>query len=61
MLAEPLEVTLQVIEVLNALTVPYWIGGSLAAALHGVARSTLDTDLVADLKLDQATTFVQAL
>lgn len=61
MLAEPLAVTLQVIDILNALNTPYWIGGSLAAALHGVARSTLDTDLVADLKLDQADAFVQAL
>lgn len=49
MLAEPLAVTLQVIDVLEMLSAPYWIGGSLAAALHGVARATLDTDLVAGL------------
>lgn len=44
MLAEPLAVTLQVIDVLDALHAPYWIGGSLASALHGVARSTLDSN-----------------
>jgi hypothetical protein len=49
MLAEALSVTLQVIAVLEMLGVPYWIGGSLASALHGVARATVDTDLVAAL------------
>jgi len=29
--------------------------------LHGVARSTLDSDLVADLKQEQAAGFAQAL
>jgi hypothetical protein len=61
MLAEPLAVTLQVINTLNSLHVPYWIGGSLASALHGVARSTLDSDLVADLRQEQAADFAQAL
>ena len=35
MLAEPLSVTLQVIDVLEMLGVPYWIGGSLGPFLHG--------------------------
>ncbi len=61
MLPEPLAVTLQVVEVLESLGIPYWIGGSLASALHGVARSTLDTDLVADLKPEQVEKFVSKL
>lgn len=61
MLAEPLAVTLKVIEVLDTLDVPYWIGGSLAAALHGVARSTLDTDLVADIRIEHAELFAGTL
>ena len=52
MLAEPLRVTLQVIDTLEKLSVPYWIGGSLASAIHGVARATLDTDLIANLSAD---------
>lgn len=48
MLAEPLAVTLQVVDVLDRLDAPYWIGGSLASSLHGVARATLDSDMVAD-------------
>jgi hypothetical protein len=46
--SEPIAVTLQVIEALEGLGVPYWIGGSLASAAHGVARATVDADLVAD-------------
>ena len=51
MLSEPVAVTLLVIDALEALDVPYLIGGSLASAVHGVARATADTDLVADLRL----------
>ena len=49
MVAEPIGVTLAVIGALDALDVPYLIGGSLASALHGVIRATMDADLVADL------------
>jgi hypothetical protein len=61
MLPEPLAVTLQVVEVLESLSVPYWIGGSLASAFYGVARSTLDSDLVAQLKPEQVESFVSKL
>ncbi|MBN2005588.1 MAG: hypothetical protein JXA21_19675 [Anaerolineae bacterium] len=49
-LTEPLAVTLRVVEVLEALQVPYFIGGSLASAVHGVVRTTMDVDLVAALR-----------
>jgi len=61
MLSEPIAVTLLVIEALEALDVPYLIGGSLASAVHGVARATADTDLVADLRLEHAEPLAQAL
>lgn len=61
MLAEPLATTLLVIDAFNKLSVPYLIGGSLASALHGTARSTLDTDLVADLKTEQVEPLVSML
>ena len=35
MLAEPLALALEVIDVLERLGIPYWIGGSLATALRG--------------------------
>ncbi len=61
MLSEPIAVTLFVVEALEALDVPYLIGGSLASAVHGVARATADTDLVADLSLEHAEPLAQAL
>ena len=61
MLSEPIAVTLLVIEALEALDVPYLIGGSLASAVHGVARATADTDLVADLRFEHAEPLAQAL
>ena len=61
MLSEPVAVTLSVIEALEALGVPYLIGGSLASAVHGVARATVDTDLVADLRPEHAEPLAQAL
>jgi hypothetical protein len=51
MLAEPIAVTMLVIEALEGLGVPYAIGGSLASAVHGVVRATMDADLVADLQM----------
>jgi hypothetical protein len=61
MLSEPVAVTLLVIEALEALDVSYLIGGSLASAVHGVARATVDADLVADLHPEHASLLAQAL
>jgi len=44
---EPIRVTLLVVDALEKLGIEYVIGGSLASALHGVARATMDTDIVA--------------
>ncbi len=40
-----------VVETLEQLGVDYHIGGSVASSVYGFARSTLDADLVADLRL----------
>ena len=61
MLTEPLAVTVQVVDVLEALDIPYFIGGSLASAFHGVVRATMDVNLVADMRLEQVEPFVQRL
>jgi hypothetical protein len=61
MLTEPLSITLLVIEAFEKLNVTYLIGGSLASALHGTARSTLDTDLVADLSPEKVNRLVEML
>lgn len=61
MTSEPIAVTLIVIEALDSLGVRYAIGGSLASALHGVARATMDADLIADLQLQHVHPLVQKL
>jgi hypothetical protein len=58
---EPLAVTISVIEALEALGVPYLVGGSLASTVHGVVRTTMDTDLVADLRPEHARPLARAL
>ena len=61
MLTEPLAVTTQVVEVLESLDIPYFIGGSMASAVHGVVRATMDVDIVADMQLKQVEPFVLRL
>jgi hypothetical protein len=61
MLAEPIAVTMMVTDALDALDVPYAIGGSFASAVHGVMRATMDADLVADLQIEHAEPLAQAL
>jgi hypothetical protein len=61
MLTEQIAVTLAVVDALDALGVPYAIGGSFASALHGVMRATMDADLVADLRLEHVEPLAQAL
>ena len=61
MLPEPIAVTLQVVEVLDALGVPYLIGGSFASSVYGTYRATADVDLVADLKFEHVEPLVTAL
>ena len=61
MLTESISVALLVADALDALGVPYAIGGSLASAVHGVMRATMDADLVADLRLKHVEPLAQAL
>jgi len=48
--SEMLGVTRQVTAVLDALGVPYVIGGSLASMVYGMVRATMDVDIVAALQ-----------
>jgi hypothetical protein len=58
---EPLRITLAVARALERLGIPYFVGGSLASSAHGVARATLDADIVARLEPEQAQRFVGEL
>ncbi len=61
MLSEPLQVTLKVVNAFEKLDIPYLIGGSLAAAVHGIVRATMDSDLVADIEPSQIAHLVTLL
>lgn len=43
-----------VVTLFGRLGIPYQIGGSVASSTFGVARSTLDIDLVADVRAEHA-------
>jgi hypothetical protein len=53
-LPDIIEVTLKVVKVFEKLGIAYHIGGSLASSAFGIARSTLDVDIVADIKPEHA-------
>jgi hypothetical protein len=61
MLPESVSVLMSVVAVFERLHIPYLVGGSMASALYGVARSTLDADIVADIRQDQVSALVAAL
>lgn len=52
--SEQIAVTLLVVDALEQVGARYVVGGSLASTVHGVVRTTLDTDMVADLSIEQA-------
>jgi len=60
-LAEPVQITQLVTDVLECLGIPYLVGGSLASSLHGTPRATQDADIVVDLHPHQVVPFVNAL
>jgi hypothetical protein len=50
-----------VVDALEELGVPYYVGGSLASSTHGIARSSIDADVVADLGPGHVGPLVRAL
>jgi hypothetical protein len=58
---EPIEVTIEVTRVLEKLNIPYLIGGSLASTLYGMIRTTQDSDIVAEMRVEHLQPFVSAL
>jgi len=50
-----------IIAAFETLSVPYSVAGSVASSAHGIARATLDVDIVADMRLDHVDPLVAAL
>lgn len=58
---EQLDVLVKVVTVLEQLGICYVIGGSHASSAHGFARATLDIDLLADVRIEQAKALAESL
>lgn len=58
---EALDVALRVAETLDALGVPYFLGGSLASSVQGEPRATNDIDIVIDMPIGKVKAFADAL
>jgi hypothetical protein len=51
----------RILGALDRLEIPYMVAGSAASSLHGIARPTMDIDLVADIRPDQIEEFAAEL
>ncbi len=59
--SEATQVTLLVTAVLDSLNIPYVIGGSMASIVHGLPRTTMDVDIIANMKSENVKPFVAAV
>ena len=50
-----------VINAFNQLSIPYYIGGSVASSLYGMARATMDVDVIACMTQGKVPSFVKQL
>jgi hypothetical protein len=60
-MSEPDQVLLLVTQALDRLRLRYTVGGSVAASIHGIARSTRDLDLLVELTPASAESLAKAL
>jgi hypothetical protein len=56
-----IEAVRPIIKIFEELSISYYIGGSIASSLYGIARATLDVDLVADIKAEHVTPLKSSL
>src|SRR5438270_375366 len=61
MLPVAIQVAVKVAQAIEALGVPYMVGGSIASSTYGTPRSTQDVDLVAALRLEHVPQLVTSL
>jgi len=59
--SEALQVTLLVTSILDDLGIPHVIGGSMASIIHGMLRTTMDVDILADMQPEHVSPFVVKL
>jgi len=51
----------RLLQVLDRMEIPYYVGGSVASSSHGIPRTTMDVDLVVDLLPDLIDEFTAQL
>jgi hypothetical protein len=61
MLPEPIAVTIKVTTVLEKLSIPYFVSGSVASTLYGMVRTTQNSDIIADMCAEHIRPFVSGL
>jgi len=59
--ADIITTIMPIVEVFEKLGVQYYIGGSVASSAYGIARATLDIDLVSNLKAKHVTSLIKEL
>jgi hypothetical protein len=47
-----LQALFPIIQCFEHLGIPYFIGGSIASSVYGIARATIDIDLETSIKID---------
>ena len=60
-MSTPTEAFSRVLETFDRFEIPYFVGGSVASSSHGIPRTTMDVDIVADIRPDQIDDFAAAL
>jgi hypothetical protein len=61
MQGDAIHVILLVTDVFEKMHIPYAVGGSISSSVHGVMRSTMDVDILADMRQEHISGFVEAL
>ena len=51
----------QAIQAFDQLFISYYIGGSIASSVYGIARATMDVDIVADIKSNHVSSLKRCL
>jgi hypothetical protein len=49
----PADAFRRILAALDRLEIPYFVSGSVASSVYGIPRTTMDVDLVANLRVDQ--------
>lgn len=46
-----LRAVILIVKVFDEPSIPYYIGGSIASSVYGMARATIDVDIVAEIEM----------